>query len=57
LQRSDSSAQKASLYAKVLSQIFVWRLFASFSDAAMVAVEDDGGRRFAEAQVSLWVDL
>jgi hypothetical protein len=37
--------RKASLYAKVLSQIWVWRPFASFFDAFLVAVEDVGGRR------------
>jgi hypothetical protein len=52
LWQSGSSAQKASLYAKVLSQILVWRLFASFSGVAMVAAEDSDGRRFSEAQVS-----
>jgi hypothetical protein len=49
--------KKASLYTKVLSQILVWRLFASFSGAAMVPAEDDGGRGFGEAQVSSRVDL
>jgi hypothetical protein len=41
----------------VLSQISVWWLFISYSGASMVAVEDDGGRCFSEAQVSLEVEL
>jgi hypothetical protein len=44
LRRSGSSARKASLYAKVLFRIWVWRLFASFSGATLVAAGDDGGR-------------
>jgi hypothetical protein len=40
----------------VLSHISVWWLFISFSSVAMAA-EDDGGRCFGEAQVSLGVKL
>jgi hypothetical protein len=44
------------LYAKVLSQILVWQLFASFFGMAMVAAEDDGGWRFDKAQVLTMMD-
>jgi hypothetical protein len=44
------------LYAKVLSQILVWLLFASFSGVAMVAAEDDGGWHFDKAQVSTMME-
>jgi hypothetical protein len=56
LRRFDSSAYKASLYAKVLSQILVWRLFTSFSGVAMMAAEDDGGWCFDKAKVSTMMD-
>jgi hypothetical protein len=41
----------------VLSQILIWWMFISFSGAAMVAAEDDGGQRFSEAHVSPGVKL
>jgi hypothetical protein len=57
LRWSGSSAQKTSLYAIVLSQILVSRLFTPFSVAAKVAKEDEDGRCSDEAQVSPRVEL
>jgi hypothetical protein len=40
----------------MLSQISVWRLFASFSGATMMTVKEDG-RCFGEAHISPRVNL
>jgi hypothetical protein len=45
-------SSKTSLYAMMLSQILVWRLFTSFYGAATVATEDKDGCCSGEAQVS-----
>jgi hypothetical protein len=41
----------------VLSQISVWWLLISFSGAAVVAAQEDGGRCFDEARDSPKVEL
>jgi hypothetical protein len=41
----------------LLSQISIWWLFLSFSGAAMVASEGDGGQCTVEAQVSPRMEL